>query len=346
MPLPVCQVQCYVYSPIDGLPEVGATITAKLNQYEVYQGHIVVAETSAVTDADGLAVLPLWPNELGSTESAYKVKIQPVGKNSLTVYAVVPLAVSANLFEIATLPVYDGKPDGQLGVELANVAIAAANAAAGSAATSATTASQQAVISTTKAVEASEFAGEASTFAGSASTSAGNAATQVGLATTQAGIATAQAVISTDKAAEAAASAATFNSALYVQKANIVGTVSESGGVPTGAIVERGSNANGKFVKFADGTMICWHSQTVTDQAISTAYGSLYRGSRTWSFPAVFIASPVVTLGAVKWGTAANWGSPTTEANTTSAGLQFWDVNSRASGTDFHWSAQAIGRWF
>jgi hypothetical protein len=38
---------------------------------------------------------------------------------------------------------------------------------------------------------------------------------------------------------------------------NILGTVSQSGGVATGAIIERGSNANGEFVKFADGTLIC-----------------------------------------------------------------------------------------
>ena len=33
---------------------------------------------------------------------------------------------------------------------------------------------------------------------------------------------------------------------------NILGTVSQTAGVPTGAIVERGSNANGEFVRFAD----------------------------------------------------------------------------------------------
>ncbi len=35
---------------------------------------------------------------------------------------------------------------------------------------------------------------------------------------------------------------------------NILGTVSQSAGVPTGAIIERGSNANGEYVRFADGT--------------------------------------------------------------------------------------------
>jgi hypothetical protein len=39
-------------------------------------------------------------------------------------------------------------------------------------------------------------------------------------------------------------------------RGNIVGTVSETGGVPTGAVLETGSNANGNFVKYADGTMI------------------------------------------------------------------------------------------
>jgi len=39
---------------------------------------------------------------------------------------------------------------------------------------------------------------------------------------------------------------------------SILGTVSQAGGVPTGAIIERGSNANGEYVRFADGTQICW----------------------------------------------------------------------------------------
>ncbi|ETU80520.1 hypothetical protein Q094_06066, partial [Pseudomonas aeruginosa PS42] len=41
---------------------------------------------------------------------------------------------------------------------------------------------------------------------------------------------------------------------------NILGTVSQSGGAPTGAIIERGSNANGEYVRFADGTQICTNS--------------------------------------------------------------------------------------
>ncbi|WP_025804573.1 hypothetical protein [Pseudomonas chlororaphis] len=36
-----------------------------------------------------------------------------------------------------------------------------------------------------------------------------------------------------------------------------VGTVSQASGVPTGALIERGINSNGYYLKFADGTMIC-----------------------------------------------------------------------------------------
>ncbi len=46
------------------------------------------------------------------------------------------------------------------------------------------------------------------------------------------------------------------NSALY-RRANILGTVGQTGGVPTGAVIESGSNANGQFVRFADGLQIC-----------------------------------------------------------------------------------------
>lgn len=43
-------------------------------------------------------------------------------------------------------------------------------------------------------------------------------------------------------------------------RSNIVGTVSQSSGVPTGAIIQSGSNANGGFVRYADGTLICSRS--------------------------------------------------------------------------------------
>lgn len=41
---------------------------------------------------------------------------------------------------------------------------------------------------------------------------------------------------------------------------SIVGTVSESGGIPTGAIIQRGSNPNGEFTRLADGSQHAWNN--------------------------------------------------------------------------------------
>jgi hypothetical protein len=64
---------------------------------------------------------------------------------------------------------------------------------------------------------------------------------------------------------------------------NILGTVSQSGGVPTGAVIERGSNANGSYVKFADGTVICTQTISRTDMDIPAGQ-ALYRTSE-WTLP-------------------------------------------------------------
>lgn len=76
-------------------------------------------------------------------------------------------------------------------------------------------------------------------------------------------------------------------SMIYGQN-NVLGTVSQSSGVPTGAIIERGSNANGEYVRFADGTQICTRTLTASSSA-----------GVAWTFPAAFVAAPVVNGNAV-----------------------------------------------
>ena len=61
------------------------------------------------------------------------------------------------------------------------------------------------------------------------------------------------------------------------KQSNILGTVSESSGVPTGAIIERGSNANGEFVKYADGTLMM--TQMIDGDATTDTENG------TWTFP-------------------------------------------------------------
>ncbi|HBO3317910.1 TPA: hypothetical protein ACKQHJ_000051 [Pseudomonas aeruginosa] len=74
--------------------------------------------------------------------------------------------------------------------------------------------------------------------------------------------------------------------ALY-SRDSILGTVSQSSGVPTGAVIQRGSNANGEFVRIADGTQVCY-------AAISLQYSANNLLSAMWSYPAGFSGAPVV----------------------------------------------------
>ena len=68
------------------------------------------------------------------------------------------------------------------------------------------------------------------------------------------------------------------------KQSNILGTASESDGVPTGAIIERGSNANGEYVKYAGGVQVCWFRQQ--GDAFDMDAGEIE--TRDWSFPVPF----------------------------------------------------------
>lgn len=71
------------------------------------------------------------------------------------------------------------------------------------------------------------------------------------------------------------------------RRANILGTVSQSAGVPTGAIIQRGSNANGEFVLFADGTVIATTLARTATTSISES--GLFTSGLLGPFPQPFI---------------------------------------------------------
>jgi hypothetical protein len=96
---------------------------------------------------------------------------------------------------------------------------------------------------------------------------------------------------------------------------SILGTVGLSSGVPTGAILERGSNANGTYLRYADGTQMCWHQITLSSAIDNAFLGGFRSNAVTWTFPASFTATPRLTatphnLGGFS-GTVANAGSST-----------------------------------
>ncbi|MBK0329295.1 DUF2793 domain-containing protein [Rhodobacteraceae bacterium F11138] len=80
---------------------------------------------------------------------------------------------------------------------------------------------------------------------------------------------------------------------------NLLGEVAQTGGVPTGAVIERGANTAGEYVRFADGTQICTRTVRQTGQDLTTGYGALRRSGNLLAgntdLPMPFVAPPVFT---------------------------------------------------
>ncbi|BCB62222.1 hypothetical protein HaloA020_29230 [Halomonas sp. A020] len=126
---------------------------------------------------------------------------------------------------------------------------------------------------------------------------------------------------------------------------NILGAVSQSGGVPTGAVIERGSNANGDYVKFADGTLICFLRGTFPSGVFSPLGALFSTPSINVSFPAAFISNPVVSLGS-SFGASGTWaglGDSGTSNNSTS--LRAYRT-SAVTVSNLRYEVIAIGRWY
>jgi hypothetical protein len=126
----------------------------------------------------------------------------------------------------------------------------------------------------------------------------------------------------------------------YYSRSNIIGTVSQSGGVPTGAVIERGSNAGGQYVRFADGTQICWLT--------SLGFSGSGAGKRatTWGYPAFFSVAPVVMCTPAGFAAAFTVLGPEgqSEIGLSTANITV-NVTQVGAGTVVG-NILAIGRWF
>lgn len=120
----------------------------------------------------------------------------------------------------------------------------------------------------------------------------------------------------------------------------VVGTVAQVGGVPTGQVVERGSNANGEYVRFADGTQICQIANVAmgSTQSPSVLY---YSNEVTWTFPAAFANRPCSVVGSDS-GSTRLFGTGTCHSATQS----FIILVANASYSNRSGYFTAIGRWF
>lgn len=114
-----------------------------------------------------------------------------------------------------------------------------------------------------------------------------------------------------------------------------------------GREIERGSNANGEYVRFADGTQICTYSAIDAAGPITIAEGALWRsGEYSWTFPAGFATNTNLavngSLGALL-ALGVAWLKVRVK-DTTGAGMMLFAASSNANKFTVDFSA--IGRWY
>jgi hypothetical protein len=131
-----------------------------------------------------------------------------------------------------------------------------------------------------------------------------------------------------------------------VARLPLLGSVAQAAGVPTGAIVERGSNANGQYTKFADGTMICkgLFSATPATGPYTGPHGtSVYYIQKSIALPVVMsLAESAYSMQA---HTIANGAVSFAAFNKTASAFNI-ELIHPLSGVTFSVDWLAIGRWF
>ena len=113
----------------------------------------------------------------------------------------------------------------------------------------------------------------------------------------------------------------------------------------TGQIWESGSNANGTYIKFADGTMICYGAKEFTCPSLTTS-GNIYlaSGISLGLFPIAFLDPPRVSLAF----TCANQRIWATQPSSTTTNLIFdvFAATATTAGNPAGAHFMAIGRWY
>ena len=109
------------------------------------------------------------------------------------------------------------------------------------------------------------------------------------------------------------------------------------------AVTITGTSASGKYIKFDDGTMICYNRLVVNNLAITAGWGSWFISALlSYTFPATFLDNPVVSVNVESVsGDIAIW------AHQATTPTGFNGRFTRGSGATFNSivSWKAIGRW-
>ena len=109
-------------------------------------------------------------------------------------------------------------------------------------------------------------------------------------------------------------------------------------------IVESGSNENGRWTKFADGTMICTN---MTERGpLNTAVGGFYKtGSYDWIYPMPFLNSGNNFNGNVVYASSSCWVAHGDSNNSATKATYKIFGDTQTGNTTIGISLMAIGRW-
>jgi len=316
--IPTCAVTCTVHDQ-SGEPEVGAVVRARLTSYEIYNGYVVPEEVVQRTDEAGECVLELWPNQLGAAESMYEITIISSRGRSLRTTAVVPNQETAFLHQIAELPPYEGKTEGQLTLDAAVAAGAqavsdaqdAANSAS-AAATSALNASNSASAAENSETNAATSEANAADSASAAAAYATEAANSASAASTSASNAATSEINAANSASAAAASetkAANSADAAAISETNAANSASSSSTSASNAATSE-TNAATYATNAASSASAAQLAEAQT-AALFDQFGDQYLGSHP-SDPTTDNDGDSLTTGDIYW-------------NATEGKLKFYD---------------------
>lgn len=112
-------------------------------------------------------------------------------------------------------------------------------------------------------------------------------------------------------------------------------------------VLVSGSNENGNYIKFHDGTMICTGNKSVTSQPHGTSYGGLYRSNSITfdDFPVAFVEAPIVSVSIIESNAPNGCMLDIFDGPTTTNPGRFSTVKENSSPLTATFGYIAIGKW-
>lgn len=130
------------------------------------------------------------------------------------------------------------------------------------------------------------------------------------------------------------------------RKGTILGVVSQSAGVPTGAIIESGNTGADYYIRYADGTQVCWGRVSIGSVGVTTASGGFFTSSGAYgpTYAKQFAATPACKIGVDVSGSGLIDSVPATTSTT--AASCYIRAFASTTATGVFLSYVAFGRWY